>query len=484
MEQLALFHESTQLFKRASDHAWFSVDQKHRGRFFEDLHPIARMPEVLSGLDYSVDTYISQHCYHSPQRLLATLSALSCAHLDIDYYKSEFAGFPVSYVMEQALYRCECEGIPLPSIIIDSGRGLYLKWLWLTPLRGTALPRWQAVERALLKSFQDFEADKGATLGTQILRIEGSRNTKCDRVVGPIWTNGPRENPVRYDFDEFCDLVLPYSRVQAQAYKAEMAQRGKYLEEIKQNAALRSARLGGNHKAPCAPGPAVAKQIEQDLAGELWANRYDWIKRLANHRFNGQGVPDGAKRDEFCWLAANALAWQTKAPKEILATIQQLVPTYSLEEAKSSAAAVLNRLTINRHRGLYTITNRRLIERLAVTDGELAALGSPSGSSGLARSKRPNEGILRQELDASLGVMRGLSFDEYMRQTRERQRLGAEYVNTERKADTRARIIQAVAELQRAGKKPTGAAIARATGLDRAGLMRNHRDLIPLLAKV
>jgi hypothetical protein len=491
VEQLALFHESNLLFERESlDYTWFSVNQKLDTGYVDedpctgvpvpidwlrqDMYPIADMPAVLDRLDYSLDSYISQHSYRTPERRIASLWALSSAHIDIDFYKSNFAGLPVEYVMEQALYRCECEGIPLPSLVIDSGRGLYLKWLWTTPLHGAALPRWQAVERELLKSFVDFEADHGATLGTQILRVEGSKNSRCGRKVGLIWSNGTREDPVRYDFDKFADLVLPYTRRQAQAYKLEMAQRGRFLEEIKANAALRDARL--NRPALCAPGAAVAKQIEHDLAGERWARVYDWIQRLVVHRYGPGGVPDGAGRNEFCWLAALALAWQTTAPSEITTAVRLLVPSFSLTEARSSAAAVLNRLKAGK--GLYKISNKTLIERLSVSNSELVLLGGPSGSRGLARATRPNAGVLRTELDSAFGVMRGLSFEQYVEQTKERQRRGAEYTNTERKADTRARVLAAVATLQKSGKRVSAAAVAKLTGLHRNGLMRNHRDLI------
>ena len=473
MEQLALFRDSEQLFRCVSDRSWFSVNQRETptGPLRENIYPVLRMPDVLVNLDYSVDTYISQHSYNAPHRRLATLSALSCAHIDIDWYKSEFVSCPIDFVVDQVLYRCECEGIPPPSLIVNSGRGLYLKWIWTTPLPGAALPRWNAVERSLLKSFFDFEADKKATLGTQILRIEGSMNLKGGQ-VGVVWTNGQRENPIRYDFDVFCDLVLPYSRAEAQAYKAEMARRGCYLEEIKKNLALRDAKQSGGMRTPA---PTVAKLLEQDLVGELWANRYSWINRLAVYRFGESGVPDGGGRNEFCWLAANALAWQTRTPVEILACIRRLVPTYSSVEAKNRATAVLGRLNQNK---LYRLTDKTLIERLSVTQSELAAVGRPSGSAGVARASRANEGILKPELDAKLGVMKGLGFHDYQTQKQERQRLGAKYTHNERKANTRARILQAKAELRSAGKTPTAVAIARVTGLDRAGLLRNHRDLL------
>ena len=42
------------------------------------------------------------------------------------------------------------EGIPPASLVVHSGRGLYLKWLLKSPLPQAALPRWNAVQRELV----------------------------------------------------------------------------------------------------------------------------------------------------------------------------------------------------------------------------------------------------------------------------------------------------------------------------------------------
>ena len=51
------------------------------------------------------------------------------------------------------------EGIPAASLIVSSGRGLYLKWLFETPIPQSALPRWNAVQCELVERLQGFGAD-------------------------------------------------------------------------------------------------------------------------------------------------------------------------------------------------------------------------------------------------------------------------------------------------------------------------------------
>lgn len=481
------YPEVARLFEGVRKSVWFSTDQKvgpNRTEFKESMHPIHKMSEVLADLDYSVDTYISQHTYFRPQRLLATLSTLSCAHIDLDYYKEQcgYRGIDADEMKEHVLAKCGKANVPPPSLIVNSGRGLYLKWLWAVPLRSTALPRWKAVEKALLNVFAEFNADAKAILGTQIMRIEGSTNTANRSKVGVIWVNGAAENPGRFDFDQFCDRVLPYTREEARAYKAVMAQCGQYLEACK-NENRKNLELRSEWRASLLRerDPHSAKIIEANIAheyaGEIYANQYAWLLRLADYRHGPEGVPDGGFRDEFCWLTANALAHQTTSPYEIMSAIGQLIPSYTADEVKNKASSVLLRMTKG---NLYTPHDSCILAKLAVTESEKKVLGLPSSfGGGTCRSVSPNNGILRGELDVKFGKMIGLTFEAYQSQTLERQREGAKYVNLERRANTEAKIILAIEKLTRVAKTPTVKAIAKEVGVGTSCLYEHYAHLLP-----
>ena len=68
---------------------------------------------------------------------------------------------------------CDSEGIPVPSVIVGSGRGLYAKWLLRPVLSRRALPYWNAVQAALAARLGRFGTDTGALDGSRVLRLVG-----------------------------------------------------------------------------------------------------------------------------------------------------------------------------------------------------------------------------------------------------------------------------------------------------------------------
>ena len=72
--------------------------------------------------------------------------------------------------------------IPIPNLIVDSGRGLYLIWL-IKKVPSMALPLWKAVEEHFYKQLKEFGADRQALDATRILRVPGSFNSKTHTEV-------------------------------------------------------------------------------------------------------------------------------------------------------------------------------------------------------------------------------------------------------------------------------------------------------------
>ena len=64
--------------------------------------------------------------------------------------------------MFNVLNMLDDKGVPLPSLMLDSGRGLQLKWLLDTAIPRQALPRWNAIQNYLVASLEDFGADARA----------------------------------------------------------------------------------------------------------------------------------------------------------------------------------------------------------------------------------------------------------------------------------------------------------------------------------
>jgi hypothetical protein len=72
------------------------------------------------------DVYISQNRFFGPRRAKG-LTELCALYSDLDYYKiDDLAPMSAPGVMQLAFEALEQNGIPLPSFVVSTGRGLAL----------------------------------------------------------------------------------------------------------------------------------------------------------------------------------------------------------------------------------------------------------------------------------------------------------------------------------------------------------------------
>ena len=149
--QLELFNESA-LPEAVTLHAdrpgFFSLLIKPSGLTpRQSSYRVDMLPQVLAALDPNIDSYMSQATFFRPNRRLVNLWHLPLCFVDLDTYKTAYGKLheePLSLAVRQRLADV---GIPPASLVIHSGRGVYLKWLLKSPLPQAALPRWNAVQR-------------------------------------------------------------------------------------------------------------------------------------------------------------------------------------------------------------------------------------------------------------------------------------------------------------------------------------------------
>lgn len=129
----------------------------------------------LINLDFNKENiYISLNTFYSTFRRLEYIKELQANFIDIDCYNSKYSKEAVLYFLENDLYGYK---IPRPSLVVDSGRGLYLIWL-IEAVPSKALPLWKAVQEYLYKELKRFGADRMALDATRVLRVVGSVNSK------------------------------------------------------------------------------------------------------------------------------------------------------------------------------------------------------------------------------------------------------------------------------------------------------------------
>lgn len=412
----------------------------------EHRFPVSKMSIVIDSYlrtkRETHDLYIAQHSYFKPSRTTAALLSLNDAHIDLDIYNTPWADRNRDYVIACILEVLEEKGISPPSYIVNSGRGLQLKWVFDKPLTPKALPRWQVVHRYLVENILcDFGADIKATLPTQIMRLVGSKNLKGSE-VSIVWING-RDilNPALVDFQTLAQSILPYTQQEVKEFQKRMSQYDIWRAENTVNMSLLMASMSSAQQERLTGWKQVGKAIGMDLepkklasmddlvAGEIWQRRLDLIQRLIHLRGQaGTGIPDGGHRHEFIWLVANAMAWVNRGQpvsalrKDVLGWSQLHIPSFDIQQATACFSTVLERAgqTQSWGFGLYRISELNFKEKLGITVEEAAQLSISKKSE---QAERWDIGAM------GFSKMKGLPHEEYKAETQRRQREAAQRTN-------------------------------------------------------
>ena len=140
----------------------------------------------LLDIDFTQEnTYISLNTFYKTYRRIENLKEINCIHMDLDTYKTKYTKTQILMNLDENYFG---KTIPIPNLIIDSGRGLYLIWL-IDPVPYMALPLWKAIEEYIYKELKEFGADRMALDPTRVLRVPGSINSKSNTMVKILETN-------------------------------------------------------------------------------------------------------------------------------------------------------------------------------------------------------------------------------------------------------------------------------------------------------
>ena len=88
------------------------------------------------------DVYISMSTFYKPMRRIENIKEPTCNIIDLDTYNTKFTKTQILMNLEENYFN---RSIPIPSLIIDSGRGLTLGWT-IEQVPYMALPLWKAIQ--------------------------------------------------------------------------------------------------------------------------------------------------------------------------------------------------------------------------------------------------------------------------------------------------------------------------------------------------
>ena len=339
------------------------------------------------------DAYIAQNEFFKPNRRAVNCWRLTSCYVDLDTYKLDsLYGRPAEALADRLLRQCEDAGIPPPSLVVYSGRGLQAKWLLERPVPRSALPRWQALQDELGSRLQPMGADLKALDASRVLRLVGTVNSRSGDVVRIVHlqrvaTDGATigaSGVAVYPFDSFFDELLPLTRTQLAQQRAELRgqlERADRLPlpiqkspkpRLQQLQVVDSGRL------------ATARRI---IPSELAWDRLSDLRKIAELRHAGQGIPSG-QRNLFVFLGACFLASARVTPRfraEVRELGREFAPTWTAQELDSCITSVQGRLeaasrgeTVEYHGRpvdpRYRFRNSTLVEMLRISSEEMPHL--------------------------------------------------------------------------------------------------------------
>jgi len=342
---------------RAGGLTW-SLNWLEEGVLRQRMYRADEMQTVTENVQGRPDTYTSQAFFSRGRRQAVAVAAFGHAWVDLDIYKSSAPLHP-GEGGEHLIAFCEAHGIPTPSLIIDSGRGIYCKWLLRGILPGVAAPKLVRLNKELVTKFQPWCADSASVDAARILRVVGSINSKSGRTVSIIADTGHR-----YDFNTLADAVLPMSRAELQAAReaiaAKAAEKAARKEQVVSITRERARRDG-----ECAPAKKSPRSWQWSVLDDL--------RTLARLRWGGV-VPSG-QRDIFGHIGASMLGHIfEKQPERLWAEIQTfaalLLPAdYRAKELHGHSSTLLRR--IENGEGSYKYRTETIIEKLGITAIEM-----------------------------------------------------------------------------------------------------------------
>jgi hypothetical protein len=343
-------------------HGFFSllVANGEGGDKKQESYRLSLMPVVLSRLDYSRDTWLSQAEFIKPNRRVVNLARIGLLFADLDTYREPWAqGCKPWQLTATVLFFCHNEGVPPPSMLIFSGRGLQAKWLLEGALPRQALPRWNLCQRYLVDRLAWLGADPAVKDASRVLRLVNTVNSKSGEVCRVIHVeNGLDGEPIRYNFEELAKALLPVARRDIETGRKACADRRQFK-------LLSGSRIGN-----------LRTLNRRQLA---W-DRLEDLRLLAQLR---GGVIQGERMLHLFWrlnfLLLSGATHSSKMYYEAAALARELDPRWNYRskelmtlytKAKTHEAGERMKFGGRKLPPLYTPKNDTLISLFSITDDE------------------------------------------------------------------------------------------------------------------
>lgn len=387
-----------------SEFGFFALMRKTaQGGVSQRMYGLDRLEDVVRGMRSTPDAYISQASFVKPMRRMGFLGQMRAAFVDLDCYA--LGETPSDSFVADVLAKAREIGLPEPSYVVGSGRGLYAKWIFDNPVGAGKLMQWNALQSSLNLLYRAIGADARAKDAARVLRVLGTTNSKAQGGAGVVRIR--HDSGSTHGFDELCGLVAASKFAGYLGGYDDGAWRLAQEEDDGDDETCRSERPSlallcrtANHVAGGRPRPmhqacttdlSLLDTFEQVHRPILL--KQNTVKSLNWHRFLDlrnlamqRGRIHQGTRDQFLfWMMTFLGHAEVVTPKNFwdeARDLSSIIATKDFLPIKDGSLGTLYRKLCDRHAGrkvehnggmydpLYTASNAHLIDVLEISSAE------------------------------------------------------------------------------------------------------------------
>jgi transposase-like protein len=340
-----------------------------QGRWREKLYPA--IAQAMRGVP---DVYLSQASFATPRRLVSNAKMLRCAYVDLDVYK---LGLRADDATVQAVSQAAARaGIPQPTYISASGRGLYAKWVFRDPITSALLPQWNALQSVIIHLYKQLGADPAARDAARVLRLAQSVNSKSGQTVRIAHETGQL-----YSFQDLCAIA---SRIEVPRAMERVRGESRRIRAKQLVLAEEPMDFGLLSNYSVLREPFMMRAFSHQSLN--WSRFLD-LRDLA---FMRGGIARGSRDLMLFWMTNFLAHAGVITPDNLWSEVEQLLAAFPSAAdfdpiGDASLTTLIDRIKAHHrgekivHRGheyspLYTPTSDTLINMLEITPEEEASL--------------------------------------------------------------------------------------------------------------
>jgi hypothetical protein len=151
--------------------------------------------------------------HRSKGRGIQNVCNIDCLFTDLDYYGSDYAHLTPLELVDQI--KTDVPWLPTPSVVMDSGRGVWLLWLFKRPLiinkttrkKADWSPQWYTCQKFIWQLLAAYGADPQAIDASRYMRMPETLNSKSGAIAQAWVSYEKKDKRVDYLFTELQKLI-------------------------------------------------------------------------------------------------------------------------------------------------------------------------------------------------------------------------------------------------------------------------------------